>query len=344
MNLITHKIDYHSRNDEYRLYHLTDLHIGARSCDEKLLRQHIRQIIDDPQAIVTLGGDSVDAIARKHDKRARESTLAKWCWGRDDVLEAQIEYLCGEFLLPELCQKIVAVTGGNHEDAPDMHQGAGVYRQIVKHVAQAKGVPYQQLALGYNGFVQLRFRRVASTGRAGSGWNLTLYISHGYGGGKLAGGHALELERMLGRFEADIVLMGHRHTEAYVPLISSRVVGNRIVQTKRLGLLVTGYSGGAAELEKDELPLMTYDSVKGYYPTTRGCTPILIDPNEREFYAVFSGGYGAMKRPPTLSAPAAIAPDPEPPTPPTKRARDVIAPHPLELVPHAKPRRRKRAA
>lgn len=37
-------------------------------------------------------------------------------------------------------------------------------------------------------------------------------------------------------------------------------------------------------------------------------------------------------------------PDPEPPTPPTKRARDVLPAHPLELVPHAKPRRRKRAA
>lgn len=36
------------------------------------------------------------------------------------------------------------------------------------------------------------------------------------------------------------------------------------------------------------------------------------------------------------------APEPPPPTPPTSRARDVVPPHPLELLPHDKPRPRKR--
>lgn len=328
MNLISKRIDYHSRADEFRLYHLSDLHVGARACDEKLLRRHVQTITDDPKAIVTLGGDLIDAINRKGDKRHLESTLAPWLWGKDDVLQAQLDYLRDEFLKPALCRKVVAVLSGNHEGSPDQFQGAGLYRQIVKHVAQAQDVPPASLALGYRGFLALHFRRVASTGKTGSGWQMNLFLTHGHGGGKLAGGHALELERMLGRFEADVILMGHRHTEAYVPLIASRVVGNRIVQTKRIGLLVAGYLGGGGELGKGELPPTTYDELKGYYPTTRGCTPILIDPDERSYAPLFSGGYGLMPR----TAQFTPAP-PEPPTPPTKCEREADDLPAVALVP-----------
>lgn len=336
MQLITERITYHSRSDQFHWYHLSDLHVGARACDEKLLRQHIRTIVDDPVAIVTFGGDLVDAISRKGDKRHLESTLAPWCWGKDDVLQTQLDYLRDELLIAPLCAKAVAVLNGNHEASPDQYQGAGVYRQIVKHIAQHKGCQPAALALGYSGFVQFQFKRVASTGRSGSGWSLTAYLTHGYGGGKLAGGHALELERILGRYECDVAIAGHRHTEAYVPVMTSRVVGNRVVQSKRIGLFVAGYLGGGTELSKGELPPTTYDQLKGYYPTTRGCVAILIDPDGREFAPVFSSAFGLLQRPVQLAQPA---PEPPPPTPPTSRARDVVPPHPLELTPHAKPKR-----
>ena len=336
MQLITERITYHSRSDQFHWYHLSDLHVGARACDEKLLRQHIRTIVDDPVAIVTFGGDLADFIARKGDKRHLESTLAPWCWGKDDVLQTQLDYLRDELLIAPLCAKAVAVLNGNHEASPDQYQGAGVYRQIVKHIAQHKGCQPAALALGYSGFVQFQFKRVASTGRSGSGWSLTAYLTHGYGGGKLAGGHALELERILGRYECDVAIAGHRHTEAYVPVMTSRVVGNRVVQSKRIGLFVAGYLGGGTELSKGELPPTTYDQLKGYYPTTRGCVAILIDPDGREFAPVFSSAFGLLQRPVQLAQPV---PEPPPPTPPTSRARDVVPPHPLELLPHAKPKR-----
>ena len=331
MNLITEKIAYHSRSDEFRLWHFTDLHVGARGCDEALLKRHIKMAVEDPFAIVTLGGDLIDAINRKGDKRHLESTLAPWLWGKDDVLQAQLDYLREEFLTAAFCRKVIAVVSGNHEGAPDQFQGAGLYRQIVKHVAQHKDVPGPSIALGYRGFVNLSFRRYNSTGTSGNGWNMHLFLSHGYGGGKLAGGHALELERMLGRYEADLVLMGHRHTEAYVPLVSSRIMGNRIIQTKRIGLLIAGYLGGGAEQKPGEMPLMSYDALHGYYPTTRGCTPILIDPNEREFLPVFSGGTGVMKRIPRMGLPPAD--EFPPPTPPTKRKRTPKPLPALALVP-----------
>jgi predicted phosphodiesterase len=342
MNLITERVPYYSRSDEFRWWHLTDLHVGARGCDERLLKRHIKLILDDPFAIVTLGGDLIDAINRKGDKRHLESTLAPWLWGKDDVLQAQLDYLRDEFLTAELCKKVIAVVSGNHEGAPDQFQGAGLYRQIVKHVAQHKDVPGPSIALGYRGFVNLSFRRFASTGNGGSGWNMHLFITHGYGGGKLAGGHALELERMLGRYEADVVVMGHRHTEAYVPLVSSRILGNRIVQTKRIGLLMAGYLGGGAEQLPGEMPLMSYDALHGYYPTTRGCTPILIDPNERDFLPVFSGGSGVMKRVPRMGLPPVEEMTP-PPDPPLKRHRTPVDLPAMALVPSTKPKKERKA-
>ena len=65
MNLITERIQYHSRTDEFRLWHLTDTHIGARSCDEKLLKRHIKQIVDDPFALALVPAEKPKRAPRK---------------------------------------------------------------------------------------------------------------------------------------------------------------------------------------------------------------------------------------------------------------------------------------
>ena len=84
MQLITERITYHSRSDQFHCDHLPDLHVGARACDEKLLRQHIRTILDDPAAIVTLGGllpalRSRVVRARRDGSPSREAARQSVC-------------------------------------------------------------------------------------------------------------------------------------------------------------------------------------------------------------------------------------------------------------------------
>jgi hypothetical protein len=90
------------------------------------------------------------------------------------------------------------------------------------------------------------------------------------------------------------------------------------------------------------MPLMSYDALHGYYPTTRGCTPILIDPNERDFLPVFSGGSGVMKRVPRMGLPPVEEMTP-PPDPPTKRHRAPVDLPAVALVPSTKPKKERKA-
>ena len=66
------------------------------------------------------------------------------------------------------------------------------------------------LRLDESGFVVLRFQRLPSE-EPGRTFTVTLYAHHGWGGGDLAGGLSLKLEREMDRVEADVVLMGHHH-------------------------------------------------------------------------------------------------------------------------------------
>ena len=62
MKTLRHNIDYVGRNSVFRLVYLTDLHVGARACDEKLLRRDILAIERDPNTYWIGGGDYIDAI------------------------------------------------------------------------------------------------------------------------------------------------------------------------------------------------------------------------------------------------------------------------------------------
>lgn len=54
---------YPHRKDTFKVYYLTDWHVGAKSFDETLFRQHVQQIKDDPSAYWIGGGDYIDAIS-----------------------------------------------------------------------------------------------------------------------------------------------------------------------------------------------------------------------------------------------------------------------------------------
>jgi len=50
MRTLTHNLYYADYGQKFRLYHLTDLHLGAKACNEKQLRADIEAIRADPDA------------------------------------------------------------------------------------------------------------------------------------------------------------------------------------------------------------------------------------------------------------------------------------------------------
>jgi hypothetical protein len=285
---ISHVIGYPSRTSTFRLWHLTDWHIGAAACDEKLLRKHVQQIADDPNARWIGGGDYLDCISRKGDKRHHEETLAPWLHGKDDPIELQLERVLD--IMQPIADKCLGLLQGNHEWAALQHSDRDVYRSLITRLAkEAKREPHT-LALGAQGFIVTNFRRMTGT-TAGNNWRMTTYVHHGYGGGRLPGGHALALGRVLGDYDCDIALMGHRHVSVSLVKTIVRPGPFGYQEHHRLGVFTPSYLRSYIIPSKGaRRPVDTYPEKVGLPNTVVGATPLLIDPFARTYSATVVGG------------------------------------------------------
>lgn len=283
MKTITRRITYSSITESFRLWHITDTHIGARACNEKLLRQHIKLIEADPNAYWLAGGDQIDSISHAGDKRYKPETLASWVLGESDVMGVQGDYWLN--LFKPIAHKCIAILEGNHEWEARKHYARDIYKEMVRGLAHYAGVEAGDLALGAGGFVLPTFARQAGTQTANH-WRLRIFAHHGFGGGRLPGGHALTLGRALADFEADLVLMGHRHVLSVVPKVIQRHNGT----FTRYGVFMPSYLNSTLEPRPDGMPVDTYPELMGLPATPVGAFPIEIWPFERrlELRATFT--------------------------------------------------------
>jgi len=290
MQTINQTLYYPSRRSVFRLYYLTDLHLGAKACDEKQLKRDIDVIKNDPFAVWIGGGDYIDAICQVGDRRYRPSALARWALGFDDVMGVQAQKTVE--LLSPIAHKCLALVKGNHENSAETFYARQVYWEIVKGIADAAGKAPEALALGVNGFVRVLFRRGVPDSFGGS-WLMTIYCHHGFGGGRLPGGHALALGRVLGDFDCDLALMGHRHIEIALPKTVTRAgSGGGAVIQKRLAAFIPGYLNAYIKPSDDGHPTDSYSENMGLPPVPIGTRPIPISPNKRRYGVVVQNGAG----------------------------------------------------
>lgn len=271
-------VDTESRSDTFTLYYLTDLHVGAINCEERLLKRDIEAIAADPNARWIGGGDYIDAICHLGDKRYKPSHIAPWLRGEDDLMDAQVDYVVK--MLTPIAAQCVELVLGNHEEAALKFYGNNVYWSIVKGISQAAGCAPTDLALGVQGFVNLVFRRSLESAHP-SAMRYSIYCHHGYGGGRLAGGHALTLERVLSDFECDIALLGHRHTRVTVDKVVVRSTRRKVEQHLRMAAFVPSYLNAYIDPSSSQKPLDTYAEHKGLPPKHLGTFPIHIKPDVR---------------------------------------------------------------
>lgn len=279
MKTINQVIYVPSRKSVIKLWHLTDLHIGARTCDEARLRRDVQRIAEDPNAYWGYGGDGIDAICRRDDKRYNAATLARWAAGVQDVMGVQIEYL-GEILRP-IAAKCLYYEDGNHENAALQWYDRNIYWEIVKMLASMGGKRPEDLALGINGFVNIIFRR-GNSDSFGSSWRMPIYTHHGWGGGK----PKIKLNQMMNGFDADLYLMGHLHENDFEERITVTPGSGRGWKEKHRIAVASGSYLGAyikpAGTEKS--PVDTYVEKRGMTPKALGAKPIYIVPNTQRIY------------------------------------------------------------
>jgi hypothetical protein len=311
MITLTKQVYYGSRSDVVRLYYLTDLHLGAKACDEQQLARDIKAIADDPNAYWIGGGDYVEAICQVGDKRYRPSVLAKWALGFDDVMGAQRDKAV-EYLAP-IAHKCLGLVKGNHENGAERFYARNLYWEIVLGIAKAANKPPESLAVGVNGFISIHFRR-GSEAHYHDVWRMNIFVHHGYGGGRLPGGHALTLGRVLGDFDCDLALLGHRHVQAVITKMITRPGGKKstaAVLQPRIGAFVPSYLRAFITPSSDKQPLDSYAEEFGLPPLPVGTTPVLITPDKHAFGIMTSSApgldlYDAPIRPAQLVAEVAV--------------------------------------
>lgn len=290
MRTLQHTFYYPSRSDTFRLYHLTDLHIGHAACNELLIRQDVERIAADPNAYWGGGGDYIDAISRKNDFRYVESSLAPWLRMKSDPIGRQIERFL-EIVEP-IAGKCLYLGTGNHEAKVLEKTDRDVYLAILRGVATLAKKEIDEIAINWEGFVQLKFRR-GTPEHYGGTQTITVYTHHGSGGGRKQGGHALRMEEVLLTYECDLALLGHRHVQQVIKKQSVAPAGKKVKFRERIGVWCGSYLESYIDEAPDGYPSANYAQAMQLAPTSIGTVPIVIKPDVRMIMPVITNGLGS---------------------------------------------------
>lgn len=199
VNVTTLKVE--SVRETWELHHLTDTHIDDPDHADDAFAERVRQIAENPKA-VWFGGGDYGSLILPGDKRFGSGGHLKGAWA-EHISRIPDYYLerCVEVFSP-IANKCIGLLGGNHEATI----GKNYHRGLVAELASRLGNP--GLYLGDRGWAILRFeygeRRVP----------LRVYGFHGWSTGRLKGRKAIQAERDLGGWDADVFLLGHDHQPA----------------------------------------------------------------------------------------------------------------------------------
>jgi len=278
MRVVAHSFDFATTDDVVRVVPLGDIHAVHRNCDEALLDKTIKRIKHDPSCYWGGVEDYCECIWRK-DPRHRESNLAPWLHGRDRVLSTQRDWIIEK--LGPIGDKCLWMVIGNHELYALDKNDIDMYHEVVRAVVGEERV--RDVTLGIHGYCRLGFGFPHASGRAHCGL-FYIYAHHGFGGGDLAGGKALKMERQVQRYEADLYFMGHGHDRVMLPRLKVSCHPRKLaVCTKTV---IGAYTG--AFLRSVDAPgdgddaLGMYSEQKGYQPLPVGTVEAEINSWTRE--------------------------------------------------------------
>ena len=218
MKLISHKFVCENSQDRITIIPLGDLHVGALNCAEEKIRSVVKQIQESPNTYWIGGGDMCDAVLMQDAKRFDPSGLPAWMLHgaaveiRDrleDMLNAQKGRLFQ--LLDPIKDKCLGLIEGNHEYSIMKYHNRNFMSEICDHFGVEN--------LTDCAFVRFQFTRKLNTKSKSPGAVVSMFITHGNGGGRTAGAEPNSLYRLAADKDVDIILRGHSHSYCILPPI-----------------------------------------------------------------------------------------------------------------------------
>jgi len=274
MRAIIRTIEYKHRSDYIDITPLFDMHIGNAACDELLLRQTVKRITEEENHYWIGGGDTCDYINRK-DKRYRETSVASWLHGVEDIARMSRDRAIS--ILEPIKDKCVGLIRGNHEMDFLRRYEVDIYASMVDKLRPTHNV---KVMLGIQGFIILRLRRQLESSAKRTSWPVRIYCHHGYGSGRLEGGHALALGRIFKDYDCDVGLMGHRHVKQVLSRAQVAVTRDgRIFDRHQVGAFCGSFLRSYTE---DEV----YVEEKGLPAQPIGPIKLRLWPNDRKIEVI----------------------------------------------------------
>lgn len=254
-------LPYESATDEFHLYPAPDIHAGNIEHQESRLDAWIARIKADDRAYWIGMGDYCEFINRR-DKRYREESAAPWLWGRKDVAATERDWIIAK--LKPIADKCIAMVKGNHEDTMQQWNERDVFDPLCEEMGSTAERP---LALEYWGFIRLMFRHMKQNAHP-STWTCDAFATHGWWAGRLQGNGALNLERLGGWAQAQIVLAGHDHKlKTHKQVVVKPLKSGKVEEVTQVCASCGAFLNGAQYAEK-----------AGYRPAPPGYQMLTIYP------------------------------------------------------------------
>lgn len=204
-----------SPNEPVHITPLSDIHIDAEDCDYDGLRAMIAERNKLQNHRVILHGDFMNFVVPPDLKRYRPSVPAKHLLGKDDWINASVDYATER--LKGLGCHFDLVAPGNHEDEALKRHGFDATSVIAHNLGAVRG--------GYSGII--RYRMVEHTTVKSKdtthGYNFVIAYHHGAWGGKYAKGY-LGAKDWFNVFQGwNVAVYGHNHQSRVDPEVRYRI-------------------------------------------------------------------------------------------------------------------------
>jgi predicted MPP superfamily phosphohydrolase len=243
---------------ELRIIPISDVHIGDKLTNYKLLKEVLETIKNTPNVYTIINGDFCNTALKnsKSDIYSEELTPMQ-------EINRMLE------LLTPIKEKILVIGTGNHESRITKETGI----DVVKLVAKQLGIEDRYADSWW--YLFLRFGEKQKGRKIPVSYQISGY--HGSGGGRKVGSKANRLEEMSQTVIADLYIMSHTHK----PLSTKGAIylpdyGNNTLNKKQLYYLMTNsfldYGG--------------YGEVLGFTPTDNTPTEAVLDGTKRKIKVI----------------------------------------------------------
>lgn len=200
-------------NEWIEIANISDIHLGAGSCDKTGLKRFLTECIDNNRRII-VGGDLLDAIFPIGDRRYQPDMMDPALHGVNNPLDVVIEMAID--LLKPVAHLIEIISVGNHEQTIIKYHSTDPIKRIVDGLNRSltdQGSVHVIEHGSWAGILQYRmYDSLRDNGKPQHTLPLNLYYTHGAGGSAPVSKGVIDFARWQVNHEGfHFYVAGHNH-------------------------------------------------------------------------------------------------------------------------------------